>query len=174
MVGMTAGIIVMRSFRHVHIDSDYRTNVAENVTSSIKGEGIAGWVAQTGVPVLVRDIESDRRFHRSNRPQYESNSLMSVPLKVGERVIGALNDSDRLTFTLARRSVLDECIGAFVTGFVGRPAVLLSPLPVRVEIDRVLCRDLNGFTRVEGWKLPDGIPGGRIENHHISVPIQVE
>jgi len=61
------------------------------------GENISGWVAKTGKPLLIRDIEDDPRFQRSNRPQYESNSLLSVPLVVGGRVVGVVNVTNKVT-----------------------------------------------------------------------------
>jgi len=60
------------------------------------GEQIAGWVASEGEPLLVRDIEVDPRFKRKNIDnQYSSKSLLSVPLKVGDRVLGVLNLSNK-------------------------------------------------------------------------------
>jgi signal transduction histidine kinase/response regulator RpfG family c-di-GMP phosphodiesterase len=63
------------------------------------GDGISGWVAKTGKPLLITDIEHDPSFRRSNRPQYESGSLLSVPLKVGEKVIGVMNVTNKISLT---------------------------------------------------------------------------
>jgi signal transduction histidine kinase/HD-GYP domain-containing protein (c-di-GMP phosphodiesterase class II) len=70
----------------------------ENVmrTARVKvGDSISGWVAKTGRPLLIRDIEQDPEFKRPNRPQYESRSLLSVPLKVGDKVIGVVNVTNK-------------------------------------------------------------------------------
>jgi signal transduction histidine kinase/HD-GYP domain-containing protein (c-di-GMP phosphodiesterase class II) len=61
------------------------------------GESISGWVAKNGKPLLIRDIEDDPRFQRSNRPQYESHSLLSVPLKIDGRVVGVINVTNKVT-----------------------------------------------------------------------------
>ncbi|MFH1311880.1 MAG: HD domain-containing phosphohydrolase, partial [Candidatus Eisenbacteria bacterium] len=61
-----------------------------------KGEGIAGWVAKTGTPVLIHDIDVDERFERKDRPQYETRSVISVPLKDGDKVIGVINVTNRI------------------------------------------------------------------------------
>jgi signal transduction histidine kinase/HD-GYP domain-containing protein (c-di-GMP phosphodiesterase class II) len=61
------------------------------------GDNISGWVAKTGQPLLVRDIDNDTRFKRSKRPQYESNSLISVPLKQGDDVIGVVNVTNKVS-----------------------------------------------------------------------------
>ncbi|HNT35357.1 MAG TPA: GAF domain-containing protein, partial [bacterium] len=59
------------------------------------GEGISGTVAQTGEPILVRDIESDPTWGRSNRAGYSSRSLLCVPMKVQDEVIGVLNVNEK-------------------------------------------------------------------------------
>jgi GAF domain-containing protein len=61
-------------------------------TTSIKqGDKIAGWVALEGKPLLINDIETDARFSKKSIPQYNNKSLMSLPLKIDDRVIGVLN-----------------------------------------------------------------------------------
>jgi hypothetical protein len=61
------------------------------------GESISGWVAKTGKPLLIRDIEDDASFGRPNRPNYESRSLVSVPLRSDGRVIGVLNVTNKIS-----------------------------------------------------------------------------
>ncbi len=60
------------------------------------GKSIAGRVAQTGEPLLIEDIE-DTGFSavRTNNPQYETKSLISVPLVVGSTVIGVINVNNK-------------------------------------------------------------------------------
>ncbi len=55
------------------------------------GDKIAGWVALEGKPVFIEDIECDPRFSKKSISQYTTKSLMSLPLKIGDRVIGVLN-----------------------------------------------------------------------------------
>jgi HD-GYP domain-containing protein (c-di-GMP phosphodiesterase class II) len=59
------------------------------------GDSIAGWVAQTAERLLVRDIEGDRRFRKMNHPQYETKSLLCVPLRVAEETVGVLNVNNK-------------------------------------------------------------------------------
>ena len=61
------------------------------------GESISGWVAKTGKPLLIRDIEDDSNFGRPNRSNYESRSLVSVPLRSHGRVIGVLNVTNKIS-----------------------------------------------------------------------------
>jgi hypothetical protein len=57
--------------------------------------GVAGAVAAWGHPLLVEDIETDRRFRRMNHPQYNTKSLLSVPLRVEGEVIGVVNANNK-------------------------------------------------------------------------------
>ena len=52
--------------------------------------GVAGAVAAWGRPVLVENIETDRRFRRLNHPQYQTKSLLCVPLRVEGEVVGEI------------------------------------------------------------------------------------
>jgi CheY-like chemotaxis protein len=80
-----------------------RIVVAKGLDESVRktasrkvGEGIAGWVAKEGEPLLIKDIrrettQGESRFH----PQYKNRSLMCVPLKVNGKVIGVLNANNK-------------------------------------------------------------------------------
>ncbi len=69
------------------------------------GESIEGWVAREGEPVLVSNIEYDKRFKRANRSSYLSRSFMSIPIKLGKKVIGVINVSDK---NLDPNAIFDE------------------------------------------------------------------
>lgn len=61
------------------------------------GELIAGWVAQEGEALLVRDIESDPRLRMAIKSdRYKTKSFISLPLKVDSQVIGVMNVADKL------------------------------------------------------------------------------
>ena len=61
------------------------------------GDQIAGWVAMEGKPLLIEDIENHPHFGRRNIPHYSTKSLLSVPLKLNDKVVGVLNMSDKRT-----------------------------------------------------------------------------
>jgi hypothetical protein len=63
------------------------------------GESVAGWVAKHGTPLLVTDIEADSRFGRRNGHQYETKSLLSVPIMVDDRVVGVININNKISCT---------------------------------------------------------------------------
>ncbi len=61
------------------------------------GDKIAGWVALEGKPLFIENIENDTRFAKTNIAQYTTKSLMTLPLKIGDRVIGVLNMNNKKT-----------------------------------------------------------------------------
>jgi signal transduction histidine kinase/HD-GYP domain-containing protein (c-di-GMP phosphodiesterase class II) len=61
------------------------------------GDSIAGWVAQSSENLLVQDIETDRRFRKMNHPQYETKSLLCVPLKIAGETVGVVNVNNKRT-----------------------------------------------------------------------------
>ncbi|HET7842087.1 MAG TPA: sensor domain-containing diguanylate cyclase, partial [Terriglobia bacterium] len=56
------------------------------------GEGIAGWVAANGEPVLVEDVRKDPRFQSKfdELTQVETRSVVCVPIKGREKVLGVI------------------------------------------------------------------------------------
>jgi len=58
------------------------------------GEGVSGWVAATGEPLLVPDVEKDMRFTQDTEDRYRTRSFISVPLKSRGRLMGVLNVTD--------------------------------------------------------------------------------
>jgi putative nucleotidyltransferase with HDIG domain len=56
------------------------------------GEGIAGWVAKNGKPLIVNAPEKDTRFFKGvdGRTGFRTRNIICVPVKVKERVIGVL------------------------------------------------------------------------------------
>jgi diguanylate cyclase (GGDEF)-like protein len=56
------------------------------------GEGVAGWVAQHGEPVLVEDVRSDARFTPKvdELTHTETRSIVCVPIKARGHVLGVV------------------------------------------------------------------------------------
>lgn len=60
------------------------------------GQGIAGWVAQKGEPLLIKDIRQETTFSESRfYPRYTTRSLMSVPVKVNGKTMGVMNANNK-------------------------------------------------------------------------------
>lgn len=60
-----------------------------------KGTGIAGWVVECGEPLLLANMEEDQRFERYSQLGYERKTLICLPLKVKDKIIGAINVTNK-------------------------------------------------------------------------------
>lgn len=79
------GVLVLRATQTV--SPAYRNRPPLRI-----GEGIAGLVAQTGEPITVADVRTDPRYRYRDIARAEGLcSLLCVPLRVRDRVIGVLN-----------------------------------------------------------------------------------
>jgi two-component system, sensor histidine kinase PdtaS len=79
------GELVLRAVKH--LSPSYRSKPPLKI-----GEGILGWVAQTGRPMTVLDVREDPRYRHAEIARREGLcSLLCVPLTVRDRVIGVLN-----------------------------------------------------------------------------------
>lgn len=88
-------------------------HAAQNLSSVARklklrvGEGVTGWVAQTGKPALVGDVTSDKRYVSVKR---DVRSELAVPLEVQGEVRGVINvDSERAdAFAAEDQELLQE------------------------------------------------------------------
>ena len=68
------------------------------------GEGVAGWVAQTGEPAIVNDVRRDRRFQAKfdELTRFRTRSILCAPLISRGRTLGVveiMNRTARTRFT---------------------------------------------------------------------------
>ena len=68
-----------------------------NDTRIKMGEGVAGWVAQTGEPTIVNDVKRDTRFqHRFDAlTRFQTRSILCAPLISRGRIIGVVEIMNR-------------------------------------------------------------------------------
>jgi len=109
VMGASSGSLVLinptTSFLEIH--------AAQNLSSAARklklrvGEGITGWVAQTGEPARVGDVTRDKRYVSVRR---EVRSELAVPLDVQGEVRGVINvDSERAgAFSADDQELLQE------------------------------------------------------------------
>ena len=73
------------------------------------GEGIAGWVAKTGKPIIVNDVKNEPRFNQAV-DRKTGRSILCVPLYSKEKIIGVIqviNKKDHLPFTKENEELLN-------------------------------------------------------------------
>jgi len=98
LLGAAAGSLMLldEAVQTLKIVTSLGLNEQLSKSLSIKvGEGIAGKVAASGVPIVVNDIETDSRVATTNRPRYRTKSFISIPFRRGDRLIGVLNLTDK-------------------------------------------------------------------------------
>ena len=77
------------------------------------GEGLAGWVAQTGKAILARDAKKLKRFSQGKTRPEVDRSMIVVPVKVDDQVVGVISvDQDRLNAFSEEDQRLAEALAA--------------------------------------------------------------
>lgn len=61
-------------------------------------QGIAGYVAMTGQPLAISNVRQDARFNQdfAKSTGYVPNSILAMPLKTGDHVIGVMEVLDKI------------------------------------------------------------------------------
>jgi GAF domain-containing protein len=100
-----------------------------------RATGIAGWVAESGQPLVIEDVATDPRFalEQARRTGYVPKGLMAAPLIREDRVIGVLNVLDRperRRFSVAEMDLLGL--------FANQAAIALDLLLHARRVQRVL------------------------------------
>ncbi|MDP2689237.1 MAG: GAF domain-containing protein [Deltaproteobacteria bacterium] len=62
------------------------------------GEGIAGWVAKHGKPLIIHDVSKDRRFQcrMDRRSRFRTRDMVCVPVTIKGNTIGVLQAINRI------------------------------------------------------------------------------
>lgn len=87
------------------------------------GEGISGWVAREGVPVVLPDVSKDKRFlgRIDKAIHLKTKSLMCVPVKIHEQVLGVLELINKTTGEPFKKEDLD-----LLMKFLGLAAIAIE------------------------------------------------
>ena len=101
--GIGSLMLIDSSGRHLTIEASIGLDpkIADSVELPI-GSSIAGFVAESGEPLVVENVEEDSRFKRINKERYSSSSLLCVPLEASGRTLGVINMASKkggLVFT---------------------------------------------------------------------------
>ena len=103
-----------------------------------RGQGIAGWVAEHGEPVIVNDAYSDQRFYSGadRKSGFRTNSMLCIPLQVENRTIGVLQ-------------AINRRYGEFTEHDLQLLQAIGGPLAAAIENARLHADVLAGKRRVE-------------------------
>jgi diguanylate cyclase (GGDEF)-like protein len=100
LVGAEQGSLIMLDEEQRVLVIKAITGVNRKIVEQIRirpGDGIAGRVFATGLPLVVADLETDGRVQRKKRPRYKTKAFASLPMKLDGRIIGVLNLADKLS-----------------------------------------------------------------------------
>ncbi len=111
------------------------------------GQGVAGWVAQTGESAIVSNVREDPRFFSGidELTGFCTRSLLSVPLRVRDEIIGVLEVANKLNtdFEVDDR-ILAETLAASAAIAI-QNARLVETLQERTAELQARNEDLNAF-----------------------------
>lgn len=131
-----------------------RPEVIANYRQQV-GEGIAGWVAKTGKPLLIENVETHPLFKRRSNNKYSTKSLLSVPLIFQKNVIGVLNVNNRNDGGVFTKS--DELLLSVLANFI---VIAIEKAQMReklVETERYEA-DLRVAREIQELILPSQLP----------------
>ncbi len=129
-----------------------RIKVSKGISSKIiqktslkLGEGIAGFVAMEGKPLLIQNIATFRLFQKNSGSRCESKSfvnvpIISVPLNVFGKVFGVINVSDTRTGA------------SFTTEDVGLLSVLAVEAALVIAYSQIIGK-MDGLENDQGAKM---------------------
>ncbi|MBI3039763.1 sensor domain-containing diguanylate cyclase [bacterium] len=67
------------------------------------GEPISGWVVETGQPLFVEDVETDHTFLSIKKSNISRGTLISVPLKAKDKLLGVINVSKSVPNSFSKK-----------------------------------------------------------------------
>ena len=106
-LGIQVATLMMPDKEGDHLTIRAAIGLPESVVQSArvrKGAGFAGLVWEEGKTLLVDDLTSDTRFRRElNEPRYSTPSLLCVPLRFGEDVVGVISVNNKIDGTALDR-----------------------------------------------------------------------
>jgi HD-GYP domain-containing protein (c-di-GMP phosphodiesterase class II) len=111
------------------------------------GQGVAGKVVKTGKPIFIEDVATDPRFLRTDKIHYPSKSLISLPMEVNKKIIGALNISPS-----QKKDVYDDKIMHLLSTFADQCAIALETITLYHNLQKSYLEIIKTLTRVSDLK----------------------
>jgi GAF domain-containing protein len=123
------------------------------------GDGIAGWVATTGQPLAVDDLERDPRFAASfaNSTGYTPQAILAAPIELDDRLLGVIEVLDRDS----GRAGADDDL-TLLTLFGRQAAVALDAAARGRRIGSLLLRSLGRVDDTTG--LPQALRSDEVDD----------
>lgn len=103
-----------------------KTEQLKNITLA-QGEGIAGFVAETGVPMVVADVSRERRFSQrvDQTTGFKTRSIACVPLRVRDKLKGVIE-------------VVSKGVGTFSDKELDMLTAIAGPIAIMIDNARLI------------------------------------
>jgi PAS domain S-box-containing protein len=121
-----------------------------------QGQGIAGWVALHGEPLIINDVYADKRFYSDadRRSGFRTNSMICIPLLVEQRTIGVLQAINRQHGEFTERDLqLLKAIGGPLAAAIENARLHADVLSEKRRVDTIFTGMSEGLLTVT----PSGI-----------------
>lgn len=108
--------------------------------------GIAGYVAMTGQPIAISDVEQDTRFNRdfAQSTGYVPRSILAMPLTSGDRVLGVMEVLDKIDAPSFGIQDMD-----LLAIFAGQAALAIEMSQGLENLDKTLASSLKKLVQSE-------------------------
>jgi GAF domain-containing protein len=120
-------MLVDSSGEHLTMEAHFGREVHDRLMRIALGEGIAGWVAQTGQAVNLAEPHKDSRFIDDGIPM---KGMASVPMVVRDRIVGVINVQSK------KASRFTDTNMALLTGVASFAALVLESAELFTEVKR--------------------------------------
>ena len=100
------------------------------------GEGIAGWVFKEDKPLLIKEGAKDPRFKSFEEIKEELKSIISVPLKIRDQVIGVINVDNKRKGDFFNKDDL-----RLLSTFANQAAIAIQNAQLHQEIKQLAITD---------------------------------
>ena len=124
---------------YVKASSGYSDDRVDRLRIKVGQEGITGWVAATGRPLYVPDVEKDPRYIPGMKGV---RSEIALPLKIGEKMLGVLNVESTELGAFRERDVRILSSLAAQAAVAIENARLYAEIQEKAEELNTACRDL--------------------------------
>ncbi len=98
------------------------------------GEGLAGWVAQTGQPLHLNNPTDDPRYREL--PSSHISNILSLPLRVRDRIVGVLNLSQYFN-----RGLFSDMVVQTMEIFASHAAIAIDNAATAASLRRAAARE---------------------------------
>ena len=116
-----------------------------------RGQGIAGWVAEHGEPVIINDTYADDRFYSGPDRQsgFRTRSMLCIPLQVEDETIGVLQAINRRYGKFTQHDLqLLQAIGGPLAAAIANSRLHMDVLAEKRRVETIFAGMSDGLLAV--------------------------